>query len=71
MFLLQQMALDSTAYNVPNLFSLAPSVTRDALARAFAALAARHDAFRCAFALDGTQVAASRGRRRDARRSPT
>ncbi|HUJ60961.1 MAG TPA: amino acid adenylation domain-containing protein, partial [Kofleriaceae bacterium] len=56
MFLLQQMEPASTTYNVPNLFAVAPGVARGDLERALAALVRRHDAFRCAFALDGSEV---------------
>ncbi len=54
MFLLQQMEPTSTAYNVASGFAVAPGISRDAVAAAFATLVARYDAFRCSFTLDGT-----------------
>ena len=54
MFLLQQMEPASTAYNVAGLFEVTAGITREHVARALDALVQRHDAFRCAFYLDGT-----------------
>jgi fengycin family lipopeptide synthetase D len=56
MFLLQQMEPESTAYNVPSLFNVAPGITREQVEAALGTLADRYDAFRCAFYLDGNQV---------------
>ncbi len=56
MYVVAQMEPASTVYNVANLLAVAPGVTREDVARALATLAARHDAFRCEFFLDGQRV---------------
>ncbi len=56
MFVVMQMEPASTAYNVAGLFAVAPEITREQTARALEALVQRHDAFRCAFVLDGTEA---------------
>ena len=56
MYVMSQMEPGSTAYNVASLFAVAPGVKMVDVGRALQELVQRHDAFRCAFFLDGTDV---------------
>jgi tyrocidine synthetase-3 len=49
MYILQQMALDSTAYNIPQVVILDEGVTGDRLEQVFAELIVRHESFRTSF----------------------
>ncbi|HEX7704796.1 MAG TPA: condensation domain-containing protein, partial [Kofleriaceae bacterium] len=55
MFVVAQME-PGTTYNVPGLFAVAPTVTRDDMADALATIVRRYDAFRSQFFLDGNDV---------------
>ncbi|EFM11230.1 amino acid adenylation domain protein [Paenibacillus curdlanolyticus YK9] len=55
LYVIQQLALDSTAYNLPGLFRLEGALDRERAEQALRALIARHESLRTSFAVEDGQ----------------
>ncbi|NOQ24125.1 MAG: amino acid adenylation domain-containing protein, partial [Bacteroidales bacterium] len=55
LYLLQQMELDSTAYNIPYIIPLGAEVEKEKIEEAFQQLIKRHESFRTSFEIEGEE----------------